>query len=303
MSSVPFFSDFTKKTKDYFKRDKYALGQVCEISNKCGDNIKLKTKITSGDIVKTKFVATLKRNKGREIELCEDLRKGLSLKLKIPKIYGNIDIESEHSNSDVEVKLKYRPSSNNGSNSFYNTKLTGYYNPDSNGNRICKTKAEFAVGDDQLNLSVGGDITIEDKSKNDAAFQGMDAKVKTYTLGFLYTPTKDTQYSVIYTPDNQSNGMEYSFTCYRKMSDKCSLAAKADGKVDTKLTGFPPVISIAGGWSMGANYLHGFVNSRKEWGLAYKVKVSDAATLNLGVASYLNDESRMNTEFGYKLQV
>ena len=172
------------------------MGNVVEITAKCQDNIKLKSKVSTGDNVKTKFVATLKRENNREIEITEDLRKGLSVKIKIPKIYGNIDIESEHSNSDVEVKAKYRPLSSS-NNSFYNTKVTGYYNPDSNGNRICKTKAEFAVGDDQLNLSVGGDITVEDKAKNDSAFQGMDPKVKTYTLGFLYTPTKQSQYSVI----------------------------------------------------------------------------------------------------------
>jgi hypothetical protein len=299
--SVPFFSDFTKKTKDYFKRDKYVLGQVVEITNKCCDDIKLKTKITNADggRVKTKFVATLK-NDGREIEVSEDLRKGLNMKIKMPKIYGNISVESEHSNNDVEVKAKYRPSS---SNSFYNTKVSGYYAPDANGSRVCVTKGAFAVGDDQLNLCVGGDITIEDRAKNDSPYQGINARVKSYTLGFLYTPSKEAQYSVMYTPDNESNGMEYSFTCYRKMSEKCSLAAKADGKVDTKLTGFPPVISIAGGWTLGANYFQGFANSRKEWGLAYKVKVSDSATLNLGVASYLNDEQRINTQFGYKLQI
>ena len=37
---------------------------------------------------------------------------------------------------------------------------------------------------------------------------------------------------------------------------------------------------------MGANYLQAFVNSRKEYGFAYKVKVSDSATLNLGLSSY-----------------
>eukprot|EP01084_Bolivina_argentea_P286186 490908_1 len=300
--SVPFFSDFTKKTKDYFKRDKYALGQVVEISNTCSDKIKLKTKISNGDSVKTKFTATLKRDKGVEVEVSEDLRKGLNVQIKVPKFYKNLNLESEHTNADVQVKLNYRPSTDS-ANAFYNTKLTGYYNPNQKNNRVCRAKAEFAVGDDQLNLSVGGDITIEDKSNNDGPFQGVDAKVKTYTLGFLYTPTNDSQYSVLYTPDNQSNGMEYSFTCFRKMSDTCVLAGKADGKVDTKLTGFPPVISLAGGWTLGANYLQGFVNSRKEWGLAYKVKVSSSATLNLGVASYLNDEQRINTEFGYKLQV
>ena len=143
--------------------------------------------------------------------------------------------------------------------------------------------------------------------------------------------------SLCSTPDNQSNGMEYSFTCFRKMSDRCSLAAKADGKVDTKLTAYPPVVTlgmdlygvsfanmrlclrvlvdwmswcdvmwfgvVAGGWMLGSNYLQAFVNSQKEWGMAYKVKVSDAASLNLGVSSFLNKDQRMATQFGYKLQV
>ena len=60
---------------------------------------------------------------------------------------------------------------------------------------------------------------------------------------------------------------------------------------------------IAGGWGLGSNYLQAFVNSQKEWGMAYKVKVSDTASLNLGVSSFLNNEQRMATQFGYKLQV
>lgn len=298
--SVPFFSDFTKKTKDYFKRDKYALGQVVEISNKCGDAIKLKAKISNGDAVKSKFTATLKRPNGREIEVTEDLRKGLTLKVKLPKIYGALDVESEHTNGDVEVTGKYRPS---GSNAFWNAKAKGYYNPALKGERVCRATGSFAVGDDQLNLSVGGEITIADKCKNDNAAQGVDAAVEAYKLGFLYTPTKESQYSVIYTPDQQSNGMEYSFTALRRMSERCQLAVRAEGKVDTKLTSFPPCVSLAGGWTLGGNYLQAFVNSRKEWGMAYKVKVSAAATLNLGVAAFLNDDMRVNTQFGYKLQV
>merc|ERR1719361_3371692 len=215
--SVPFFSDFTKKTRDYFKKDKYALGKVVEISAKCTDDIKLKTKVTTGDNVKPKFTATMKRPNGREIEVTEDLKKGMSL----------------------------------------NIKMKGYYNPDANGERVMRAKAEFAVGDDQLNLCVGGELTVEDRCKIDGA-NGMDPKSTDYALGFLYTPTPDSQYSVIYTPDNQSNGMEYSFTCYRKLSSTYSLAAKADGKVDTKLTAYPPVVTLAGGWNMGSNYLQAF---------------------------------------------
>jgi len=296
--SVPFFSDFTKRTKDYFKKDKYALGQVVEISSKCTDDIKLKTKVTTGENVKPKFTATMKRPNGREIEVTEDLKKGMSLKIKMPKFYKAFDLESDHSNRDVSVTAKYRPTAN----AFYNTKMKGYYNPDANGERVMRAKAEFAVGDDQLNLCVGGELTVEDRCKIDDP-KGMDPKSTDYALGFLYTPTPDSQYSVIYTPDNQSNGMEYSFTCFRKLSSTYSMAAKADGKVDTKLTAYPPVVTLAGGWTMGSNYLQAFVNSHKEWGMAYKVKVSDGVNLNLGVSSFLNSDARMATQFGYKLQL
>lgn len=299
--SVPFFSDFTKKTKDFFKRDKYALGQVVEISNQCGDAIKLKAKIANAGAVKSKFTATLKRPNGRELEITEDLKKGMTLKVKVPALYKSLDVESEHTNGDVEVTAKYRPS---GSNAFWNGKASGYYNPSLKGSRVCRSTASFAVGDDQLNLSVGGQMTVEDKSKNDGAVRGAEPYVKGYKLGFLYTPTTDSQYSVIYTPDEESNGMEYSFTAFRRMSGKCALAVRAEGKVDTKLTSFPPTVALAGGWTVkDGNYLQVFVNSKKEWGMAYKVKVSQAATLNLGVAAYLNSDLRMDTQFGYKLQV
>ena len=167
---------------------------MVEISNKCGDAIKLKAKISNGASVKSKFTATLKRPNGREIEVTEDLRKGLTLKVKLPKIYGALDVESEHTNGDVEVTGKYRPS---GSGAFWNAKAKGYYNPALKGERVCRTTASFAVGDDQLNLSVGGEMTVADKCKNDGAAQGPDPSVEAYKLGFLYTPTHESQYSVI----------------------------------------------------------------------------------------------------------
>ena len=180
---------------DYFKKNKYALGQVVEISSNCTDDIKLKC-TTKTDSASTKFVATVKRPNGREIEVTEDLdprKGGLSLKIKMPKLYRSFDVESEHSNRDVLVTAKYRPTAN----AFYNTKLKGYYNPDANGERVCRAKAEFAVGDDQLNLSVGGELTVEDRAKIDGPPQGADPKTHDYALGFLYTPTPDSQYSVI----------------------------------------------------------------------------------------------------------
>jgi len=100
------------------------------------------------------------------------------------------------------------------------------------GNYLQAFVNSFAVGDDQLNLSVGGQMTVEDSAKNEkGAMRGADPFVKGYKLGFLYTPTKESLYSVIYTPDEDSNGMEYSFTAFRRMSEQCSLAVRAEGKV------------------------------------------------------------------------
>ena len=90
------------------------------------------------------------------------------------------------------VTAKYKPKS-----TYYNTKLIGYFNPDSDGNRVCRTEAQFAVGDDQLNLCVGGKIVIEDKAKNNSELQSLSPAIKTYSLGFLYRPTDTSQYSVI----------------------------------------------------------------------------------------------------------
>ena len=76
------------------------------------------------------------------------------------------------------------------------TKMPKFEDLYSNGERIMRAKAEFAVGDDPLNLCVGGELTVEDRAKVDGA-GGVDPKTNDYALGFLYTPTPDSQYSVI----------------------------------------------------------------------------------------------------------
>lgn len=301
--SIPFFDKFNEKTKDFYKADKYDLGQTVEILNTCCNDLKIKTKFSSvgSEETKSKFSFTLKRDFG-SVEINEDLQKGLSVEVKLPNFYKSIDLVSKHSNKDVEVTAKYNPQ-----NSYWNTKLVGYYNPkDKNNQRVCRGTASFAVGDDGLKLNVGGQLVIEDKSsidKNANNANGPTTKISTYSLGFLYNPTNDTSFSVIYSPDKQSNGLEYSFGCYKKMSAECTLSAKAEGKVDTKLTAYPPTIYFGGGWTVGSNFLQGFLNSRKEWGLAYKVKVNDAATVNLGVASFIGENGGVSTKFGYKLSV
>lgn len=142
-----------------------------------------------------------------------------------------------HTNRNVEIKLDYNPSG-----SYWNTRLEGSYEPEKEGNRICLSTLSGAVGDDSLNLSVGGQITIEDTASVENP-RTMQPEIKSYKLGFLYRPSSDSNYSVIYTPD-QANGLEYSFSALKQVTDNVTLVAKADGKVDTKLTASPPVLSL-----------------------------------------------------------
>ena len=143
-----------------------------------------------------------------------------------------------HTNRNVEIKFDYNPSG-----SYWNSRLEGSYSPDKEGQRVCISKFSMAVGDDSLNLSVGGQLEIEDKTAIENA-QSMQPQLKTYKLGFLYRPSDDSSYSVIYTPDDASTGLEYSFSALKKITDNVTLVAKADGKVDTKLTANPPVLSL-----------------------------------------------------------
>jgi len=291
--AIPFFGDFNKKTKDFFDREQYDFGQQFNFKNSTKDT-QFKAKVTTGANVGAKLTLISTPSWGT-IEATEDIRKGLSLELKIPNLYKNLSLSSKHSNADVELTCEYRP---NGS--YWNSKVKGYYNPEKNNNRVCSTTGSIAVGDDSLHLSVGGEMEVKDEGpSNSTEFK---PNVVDYSLGFLYEPTKESCYSLIYKPDLHSNGLEYNFSLLRDFGTY-NVAANAKGKVDSKVTATPPIISFGGGFNWGSRYLQTFFNSNKEYGIQYKFKPSDFLTVQLGLATLLDTNQRRNTSFGYKISV
>lgn len=294
--SVPFFSDFTKATKDFYKSDKYDLGRVVELKGALSDDVKYTAKSNQqGDRFKNKVTLNLNRSFG-SIEFVEDFNKGISIEVKVPKFYKQFDLKTKHQNRCVNAKIDYRPKG-----SYYNVRLDGHYDPDVEGNRLCTTTASVAVGDDSLNLNVGGEITIEDKQLASNS-TNIKPQVTTYRLGFLYTPNPDSCYSVIYTPDKNSTGLNYEFSCLKRV-ENVTLSAKADGRVDTKLSASPPLISLAAGVKNNGNYVQAFFNSRREWGLQYKTSLTGTFGVTLGLSSFLDRAQRANTRLGYKVSL
>lgn len=180
--SVPFFKDFSKKTKKFFKQkrgDDYDLGQSVNFKVK-NDDFTLKGKLKQKpNKLDQKLTFILKRKFG-DIEI-EENGSNISAKIDIPNVYKGIDLETKHTNEDVNCTLKYKPK-----DSYYNLRFKGDYKPANT--RVIKGDLSFAVGDDSLNLNVGASINVEDKGGN----QKID-----YKLGFLYTPNKGSQYSVL----------------------------------------------------------------------------------------------------------
>jgi hypothetical protein len=290
---VPFFSDFTKQTKDYFKHDQYNLGNVFEFKNAVKDAT-FKGKITrKGDQTGAKLTAIAKTSWGN-VEVSEEVGKGLSVELTAPQVYRDLTVKSKHSDKEVEVTLEYQPKE-----SFWNAKVKGFYNPSINNNRVCTTTASAAVGDDSLNLAVGGEIVFRDEAPSDSPATS-NLKTDTYSVGFLYTPTQTSSYSLIYSKDDTSDGLEYSLTAFRDYQS-FQVAANAVGKVDTKVTANPPVIAFGGGFNWNGRFLQLFFNSRKEYGVAYKFSPADFISVNLGLSSL--GAQRRTTLFGYKVNI
>jgi len=289
--STPFYRDFDKKTKDFWKRDKYDLGKAVEIKSKFEDN-ELTFKVSDGDKgVSHKATALLKRPRGT-IEFTEDQKKGIQVETKFPQFFRNFDWKSKHSNAEAETTLDLKRE-----DSYWNAGVSNTWKNAEHEERSLDTKVSFAVGDDSMHVAVGGEVVIRDEHHQNLL--SYSPKFQSYSLGFLYTPTPASSYSVIYTPDSNSSALEYSFTLFKKYSDSVDIAAKADGKVDTKLTAAPPVFSFGGGYKNGGHYLQGFFNTKKEYGVSYNIAVSTGISVNVGVSSFL-EANKLNTRLGYK---
>mmetsp|Transcript_57055 Transcript_57055/g.69684 ORF Transcript_57055/g.69684 Transcript_57055/m.69684 type:complete len:295 (+) Transcript_57055:35-919(+) len=293
--SVPFFKDFSKKTKGFFKQsrgDDYNLGESLNFKLKNNDfTFKGKLK-QSGNNLDQKLVLILSRKFGN-IEIEENGSK-ISATINVPNIYKDIDLETKHTNKEVNVTVKYKPK-----NCYYNARFKGDYAP----NKTQKGNISFAVGDDSLNLSVGGEVTIN-KSVSKSGNQTTESWPYNYKLGFLYQPNKESQYSVEFAPD-QTGGLDYSFDLYRKLNATVDIAGRATGKVDTSIDDGKPTISIGAGFNLkGGNRLQGFVNSQSEYGFYYKAKVTPSACITFGVSGYkAGNNDVINPRLGYKFEI
>jgi hypothetical protein len=294
--SIPFFNDFNKKTKDFYDKEQYDFGQQFHFKNATKD-AQFKAKVTTGAKVGAKLTITTTPSWG-SIELNEDIHKGLSLEVKVPNIYRGISLIGKYGNNELEITKEWRP------NSFLAFKLKGLHNPDRNGQRICDTTISGTCGDDSMHLNVGGEIIFRDEGAAGLSQYNIP-KLLNYSTGFLYEPTKDSSYSLIFKPDAQSIGMDYNLsTLYNINSINATISSNIMGKVDTKITSTPPIISFAGGFNWGLRYLQLMFNSNKEYGIQYKFNVNDFIMVQFGLACLLDsNQQRRNHTFGYKISI
>jgi len=288
---VPFFSDFDKKTNPFWKKNNYNLGRQFEISADTSEKSSVKVKVTDGSNVVTNITANFETKWGN-VEVVENSKHGLSVEFDVHNIFRQWNLNSKHSADDVEVTADYRPEG-----SFWSTKLSGKYAPNHDGERLCSSTASAVVQDSQYNLAVGGEIELEDRGTKPTH----DKLLKSYSMGFLYSPTDKTQYSLIYSPDKESNGVDYDFSLFKQINENLSVAGRVEGKAEFHISS-PPVMSLGASWSKSGNIIRGFLNTRKEYGASYQIKVTPQTCVTLGLGAFSpRDSEDVETSVGFKL--
>jgi len=292
---VPFFGDFDKKTGAFWKVNNYALGRQIDVCVSPTRDTYVKAKVTDGHTVSSEISAEFDTDWGC-IEVIENARRGVSAKVHFHNIFREWNLATEHSESDLELTADYRPAG-----SFWCTKLIGLYRPDLDGARVCRSRASVVVQDSQYRLAVGGEIELEDRRNSDGTKHHDHRWLKGYSMGFLYSPTETSQYSITYSPNRESNGVNYDLSLFKKVSDSVTVAGRAEGKADFRNIP-PPRISLGASWSNNDNLVRGFVNSNREYGLSYEVKLTAQTHITLGLSSFLaRDSDETQTNVGFKL--
>jgi len=289
---VSFFGDFSKKTSAFWDEENYKLGHQYEINVSPTDKSNIKVKVKEASSLTTSVKTTFETQWGK-FDMEENSKKGLSVGLNIPQFCRQWSLRTTHSAHEVEATAACRPEG-----SFWATEVTGKYKPDDEGDRVCNSIVSIAVHDSQYNLAVGGKLELEDRRERGRPLQYANL-LKTYSMGFLYSPTDNTQYSLIYKPDKESNGVNYDFSLFKKVSEQFSVAGRAEGKADLRIVS-PPILSLGAEWSNNGNQLRGFFNTRKEYGASYQVKVAQNVNVTLGLASFLSDDD-LETSLGFKV--
>jgi len=289
--AVPLFGDFQKRTKDFYDSKKYNFGKTLEIKGKIEDADLTLTLTDEDKPVGHSVKALIKRSWG-SVEVVEHHKEKISAEFKLPKFYGDYNFKTKLSTDNIDATLDYQPEKR-----FYNMKLNGTTE---------NIKASFAVGDDSLNLNVGGEVIfkLEEQKTADtqSSFMNLMTIFQEYQLGYLYTPTPDSSYSLIFKSKKKSNMLDYDLTLFRKLSDVLSISAKATGQVNTKLLN-PPIFSLAGGYKNGPHYLQSFMNTNKEYGASYNIFINNGLYVNFGLSSLLDKTKQLNTRIGCKITI
>jgi len=293
-SSVPFFCDFNKKSECFWKKKNYALGRQFDFSFSPNQQCRLKANIKDGSHVVSEVSANFETKWGH-LELVETTGKGVTAKVHVHNIFHQWNLTSEHTSKNVEVTADYRPEG-----SFWCSKLIGNYTPQKDGGHVCQGKGSLVVQDTQYRLAVGAEVELEHQ-RDGTKLVHYDKLLKNYSMGFLYSPTETTQCSVIYKPNKDGNGVDYDLSLFKQATDKVSVAARAEGKADLRNSP-APVLSLGSSWLNNGNLVRGFMNTNKEYGVSYQVKVNPQTEITLGLASFLSDDGEdPQASVGFKL--
>lgn len=300
---VPFFSDFQRQTKDFWKPDKYSFGRQVHLTTTEGDT-KLTAKVDHGDDnVSTKLIAKVTPDWGT-LEVTQASRKGIQIEAKVPKIWKDLDLTHKiNYNYSMESNFKYRKQDN-----WWNIHVKNVYHPskrveinnEDRDQRVCETTIGVAVGDEDLNLSVGGEVVLQDHG-DPGRFSSPNTSLTSYKLGFLYTPTKTSGYSLIYKPEVKAyiSSLLYDFSLWRQCSERCTISARAQGKVSTTkgTNNQVPIISVGGCCKLNAGgNIKGYINSRRDWGAVYTTSITNSLTASFGISN-LNDIQTTSYKF------
>lgn len=289
---VPYFGDFQRQTKDFWKSDKYSFGRQVHLSTQQGDT-RLTAKVDSrDDNVTYKAIAKVNPEWGT-LEVTQAGGKGTQVEAKAPKVWRDLDFQYKlNPNYSMETQFKYRKE-----DCWWNVQVKSIYNPSKSvtindqpvDKRVCDTTIGVAVGDSDLNLSVGGEFCLSDVG-NPGELSAPNTSLTNYKLGFLYTPTPTSGYSLIYRPEGNksiTSSLLFDFSLYRQCNDNCTVSARAEGQVSTTkgTNNQVPKISVGAKWKLNNGSLMGFLNSRRDWGAVYTTNITDSLTGSFGISN------------------
>jgi len=286
-----FYLDFDKKTSNFWDTGNYDLGRQLEFNASPTEKSSVKIKVKDASNPSPIVRGCLDTNWG-SVEVEENVKKGISVGVNFEKAFREWNLKSRHATDEVQVTAECaKPDSR------WATEVTGTYNPNIDDEHVLSSDFSFALRNSSNTLSVGARLETENRSEN-KSFQFEKLK-KSYSFGFLFSPTAATQYSLIYKPDKKTNQLNYDFSLFKKVTDSISVAGRAEGKADLRMVS-PPILHLGGSWSNNGTLVRGFLNSRKEYGASYQVKLNPNLTFTLGLATLLSDDA-LESNLGFKV--